>query len=224
MNTFLRKTLSILFGCLALITLAACSESEEVDTEYDNWQTRNEEYFEQQYQRAADSVAANPSRWMFIKGYSKDATTEGEHTDYIIVHVLSQSEEHSEALGESDLECPIYTDSVRVHYRGNLMPSDSYSVTSESFGTKGYQFDSSWIGDYDTSTAIPSKFAVKALVNGFCTAIQRMHIGDRWEIMMPYQLGYNAASATGIPSYSTLIFDITLYSITHAGYLVPDFQ
>ena len=39
-----------------------------------------------------------------------------------------------------------------------------------------------------------------------------MHIGDTWRIYVPAALGYGSVTKTGIPAYSTLVFDITLNS------------
>ncbi len=224
-NKFLmNRILYVLLLVSVLTTVAACSETDDSSTEYDNWQQRNDEAFEAQYQRVADSVKANPERWMIIKSYAKSTTTEGEHTDYILAHVLSQATDHSDEVGASTLSSPLYTDSVRVHYRGNLIESESYSYTSESFGTKGYQFDTSWYGEYKPQSIVPSKLSVAGLVDGFTTALLHMHVGDRWEVMMPYNLGYKSTAQSSIPAYSTLIFDITLHSKTPAGESMPDFQ
>ena len=48
------------------------------------------------------------------------------------------------------------------------------------------------------------------LVDGFATALQHMRRGDHWMVYIPYQLGYGSQSQTGVPAYSTLIFDLRL--------------
>jgi FKBP-type peptidyl-prolyl cis-trans isomerase FklB len=53
------------------------------------------------------------------------------------------------------------------------------------------------------------------VVDGFSTALQNMHRGDYWRVIVPYQLGYNKESKTGIPAYSTLVFDIWLVDFWH---------
>lgn len=202
----------------------SCSETDTASTEYDNWKEKNDAYFEQQYQRALDSIAVNPTKWKVIKCFSKNQNQEGTHTDYIIAHVLSQKEQHDEATTPSYADSPLYTDSVRVHVRGNLIPSPSYNVNSASFGAKGYQFDTSWNGDYNEKIMIPSSYKVSGLIDGFATALQYMHVGDRWEVLIPYQLGYNSTERSSIPAYSVLVFDITLHSFVHSGDKFPTFQ
>ena len=39
------------------------------------------------------------------------------------------------------------------------------------------------------------------------TATMEMCVGDRWEVYVPYQLGYGVEGSGSIPGYSTLIFD-----------------
>ena len=203
--------LSLLFAA----TMTSCSETDDGDIEYQNWESRNNEYFENIYQQAKSSIDAGDTSWLIIKSWSKDHSIEGSHTDYIVAHVISQQESHNEL--ETTLECPLYTDSVRLHYRGRLMPSVSYA--------DGKQFDSSWQGNYDLSSMVPAKMSVKGNVDGFTTALMNMHVGDRWEIYIPWQLGYGSSStSSSIPNYSTMRFDITLHSISKYGTKMPDFK
>jgi len=192
----------------------SCSESDEESTEYANWEARNNEYFENIYQEAVSNNKSGDASWFLLKSYSKDANTEGAHTDYIVVHVLSQNKEHNELAADESYVSPMFTDSVLVHYRGNLIPSESYS--------NGYQFDSSWQGDYDLTTMVPARLAVSNVIDGFSTALQKMHIGDRWCVYIPYQLGYGASSSSSkIPNYSVLKFDITLRAFSKPGTKLP---
>jgi len=45
----------------------------------------------------------------------------------------------------------------------------------------------------------PAELTVSEMVDGFATALQNMHPGDRWEIWIPQQMGYGSAgrSASG---------------------------
>ena len=47
----------------------------------------------------------------------------------------------------------------------------------------------------------------------FDSAIQQMHIGDKWELYIPAEMGYGKFSQPGIPGGSTLIFEIELLGI-----------
>ena len=57
------------------------------------------------------------------------------------------------------------------------------------------------------------KFTVNGVVTGFSTALQNMVKGDKWEICIPYALGYGSSVSGSIPGYSTLFFEIELLEI-----------
>ena len=40
-----------------------------------------------------------------------------------------------------------------------------------------------------------------------------MPAGSRWEVVIPYNLGYGSCPAGAIKAFSTLIFDITLLDV-----------
>jgi len=54
----------------------------------------------------------------------------------------------------------------------------------------------------------------KGVIDGWSLAIQRMPIGSKWRVFIPYYLAYGSSGSSSIPAYSTLIFDIKLLSIT----------
>lgn len=82
---------------------------------------------------------------------------------------------------------------VTCHYKGKLI--------------NGKVFDNSW------ERSCPEAFRVNDLIEGFQIALCHMHIGDHWEIYIPWNKGYGKRSDSDIPGYSTLIFEIHLFSI-----------
>ena len=70
----------------------------------------------------------------------------------------------------------------------------------------GKQFDSSRGG-------VPLACRLCDLIEGWIIAIQQMHIGDKWELYIPAEMGYGKFSQPGIPGGSTLIFEIELLGI-----------
>jgi len=188
---------SSIFICLLLsssFSLLSCSEDDDSEGEYDNWQERNEGRTDQW------AVKANNGTFEKILTYSKDeSSTPGlKSSDYIYIEVLERG---------TGKESPIYTDIVRIAYRGHLIPSKSYS--------EGYVFDQSYVGDFDWKTAGMTDMTAGGTVEGFATALMNMHEGDRWRVYIPYQLGYGTTQMTGIPAYSNLVFDIALKSFWH---------
>jgi len=51
------------------------------------------------------------------------------------------------------------------------------------------------------------------IIDGFSTALQHMDVGDKWEVWIPWQLGYGSSASGTIPAYTTLVFEIELVSI-----------
>ena len=83
---------------------------------------------------------------------------------------------------------------VSVHYRGKL--------------TNGVEFDSSYKRNQPTS------FPVKGVIRGWTEALQLMKEGDKWELIIPPDLGYGSNGAGNIiPPDSTLIFEVELIEI-----------
>lgn len=199
------KRYNIIFAAFALMllsVLASCSEDDNTVEEFPDWQNRNETYFAGIYEQAKANADGT---WKLIRSYTLEDTIPTTNDDYIAVKVLRAG---------TGSGCPMFSDSVKVNYRGRLIPSTSYA--------DGYVFDESYIGEYNPATALPSTMYVGGTVDGFATALQYMHIGDYWRVYIPYWLGYGTSGSPPIPAYSTLIFDIELVAYYRAGVDVPD--
>ena len=185
----------------AVFGLVSCSEEDDTVEEFPNWQARNDAFFNSLTDSVLNLLELNPARtdWKRIKSWSKSDSIEGGNSDYIIVKVIEE--------GDPASATPLYTDTVTVHYLGRLLPSVSYPY--------GYVFDQSYYGNYYDDVSKPLQMAIgnsggNMLVDGFATALQHMRRGDHWMVYIPYQLGYGSQSQTGVPAYSTLIFDLRL--------------
>ena len=208
------RFLYLLMAVMAMCSLVSCHETDDEVEEFPDWQSKNDAFFSAKYNTAKQAIASGDKTWKLFKSYAKDAGTEGKAVDHIIVKVLQEGPGRG---------CPLFTDSVRVHDRGQLLASTSSKDSSDS--ELGYVFDKSWRTDvYDPATFIPAKFAVSRVVDGFSTALQHMHIGDRWKVYIPYQLGYDTSGSGSVPGYSTLVFDLTLVAYYRAGIVVPDWN
>ncbi len=186
----------ILFPFLGIVS--ACSNDNETEEEYANWQERNE---------AIVNTWATNSALTKIKCYTKDQTTTGTNLDYVYIEEIEA--------GSSD-EKPLFTDTVRVAYRGRLIPSKTYD--------KGYIFDESFKGDFSWETADIEEFTMSGLVDGFTTALLQMKKGDYWRVYIPYPLGYNTSSSADRPAYSNLIFEIAMFDYWSPGEKRPVFK
>ena len=89
---------------------------------------------------------------------------------------------------------PKDTNVVKVHYRGTLLD--------------GREFDSSY------KRGEPAEFPLNQVIKGWTEALQLMHVGDKWELYIPPELGYKEQGAGEmIQPNSALIFEVELLDI-----------
>lgn len=186
-----------------MLGLAFVSCSDDGETEEEKWESRNTEYFKKAYGTAI-AQQGNGSHWAVIKSVQRNPNSTLAD-DCIVVEKLDS------VPGNYLKGSPLQTDSVRVHYKG--------------MNIDGAVFDRSWNGDYDLTKMIPASFIVSGVVEGFSTALQYMHVGDRWRVIIPQKLGYGESNtSTLIPAYSTLVFDMTLDSFGKPGKPMPSYK
>ena len=213
MNKFFRIFLFLLFSACAF---SACEENIDAEEEFSNWQAHNDETFKKILSQAHTAIASAKAEygenwekhceWRTFRSYAQAQDTEGKASDSICVKII----ENGTGSG-----CPLYTDSVTVNYIGRLLPSPSYP--------EGFVFDHSSKGSpaedvFNPEFAQPAYFLVSNSIEGFTTALQKMHIGDRWLVYIPQELAYGSISNSTIPGYSMLTFDLQLLAYYHAGY------
>lgn len=92
--------------------------------------------------------------------------------------------------------------------KGGASPNRGSVVTAHYTGKtiNGKTFDSSRRG-------VAPAFRLRDLIPGWIIALQKMHVGDKWEIYIPAEQGYGKFNQPGIPGGSTLIFEIELLGI-----------
>ena len=82
---------------------------------------------------------------------------------------------------------------VSVHYRGTLID--------------GKEFDNSY------KRNCPEAFRLCDVIDGWQIALQQMHVGDKWMIYIPSEMGYGSKASGPIPGFSTLIFEVELLGV-----------
>jgi FKBP-type peptidyl-prolyl cis-trans isomerase FklB len=89
---------------------------------------------------------------------------------------------------------PVVTSMVTVNYRGMLID--------------GTEFDSTW------ARGAPVSFMVDKVIRGWQDVIPRMHVGDRWKVVIPPNLAYGEGGALPrIGPNEALVFEIELLDI-----------
>lgn len=95
---------------------------------------------------------------------------------------------------EGDGPSPTLNDTVRVNYRGTLL--------------NGTEFDNS------AQRGGPAEFTIApGLIAGWIEGLQKMKVGDKWQLFVPPQLAYGEEGSRDIEPNSLLVFDIELLEI-----------
>ncbi len=99
--------------------------------------------------------------------------------------------------GDANSPKPALQDTVVAHYAGTLI--------------NGFKFDNS----YDR--AEPLTIPVAGVIKGWTEILQMMHIGDKFKVYIPSELGYGERGAgADIPGGAVLIFEMELLAIKPA--------
>jgi FKBP-type peptidyl-prolyl cis-trans isomerase len=105
--------------------------------------------------------------------------------------------------GDANSPMPKLEDTVVAHYAGTLID--------------GKKFDNS----YDRGE--PLTIPVGGVIRGWTEILQLMHVGDKFKVFIPSELGYGDRGAgADIPGGSVLIFEMELMGIKPAVAATPD--
>ncbi len=99
--------------------------------------------------------------------------------------------------GDASSPTPKLQDTVVAHYAGTLID--------------GKEFDNSY------KRGEPLTIPVGGVIRGWTEALQLMHVGDKWKVYIPSELGYGDRGAgADIPGGATLVFEMELLGIKPA--------
>ena len=189
------------------LLFTACSETDETQEEYPDWKNKNQTFWNKLYTETRRHATAGYTSWKLLKSYSIEDSLSVPNTSYIVVHVKQAG---------TGSGCPLSSDSVSIRYTGQLLPSTSYPA--------GLVFDTTSPSGTTPATSGVAHLAVSGLVDGFATALQHMHIGDTWDVYVPWTLAYGETGSKSIPGFSVLKFEITLLSYARSGASLPPFR
>jgi len=104
-----------------------------------------------------------------------------------------------------------YTNTISCYFKGWFIADyPEYSIKA------GGLFDRQL---FDDGPPVYYNVGASGLIRGWKTALQNMVVGDKWEIWVPYQLGYGrddykqSSSSFAIPGFSTLVFELEVLKI-----------
>lgn len=107
--------------------------------------------------------------------------------------VVTSSGLQYKILVEGEGKKPASSNTVKCYYTGTFINGDKFD---------------------GTSSGKPATFKVNGVIKGWQQALKLMPVGSKWEIYLPYELGYGAQGVgNDIPPYSALIFEIELIEI-----------
>lgn len=175
---------------LLLFCLTACEETKEI-SKYDNWQERNDQFIDSLY----NVYTTQPDRGGLDSIHLLSAPSK-----FIFYKKLDPVTDLPDYKFDED-ELPLdQSTAVLMYYKGT-------NILKERFD--------GFMGDEPTLFDKPVKFNVNygSVIIGWWEILQRMPLGARWEVYIPWEFGYGARGTDGILGYSSLIFDMQLYDI-----------
>ena len=191
---------SLLFVVAVLVAATACSKSEDDSAE--RWRTANDAAFAAIKRDAAYTEIKSPGHEGSI--YYKELK-KGTGTKPIL-----------------------FTSAVSLYARGRFVadyPDNKYIRQGTVFQSWQEADGVPFTTLVSSVGVLPKGFSAYTLTKGVRVALQYMHEGDRWEVWVPYTLGLGedegsvfrsvmpSATATKIPAYSTLVFEIEVVGV-----------
>lgn len=207
-------TKSLAIGSLLMLSLHSCKEDNASYDPYYNWQSRNAKWFASAVDSAKTAISQSENsgeecEWRLYKSIMYSHDYEGNTDDYIVCKVLRKG---------NGTFSPKSNDSVSIHFKGWLMPTDYISSDGKKKETSMFAFTQTYYGDtINTAIAKPQLMSVAATVEGFQLALQHMVEGDDWMIYIPAKIAYKGDASSVIPAYSTLLYRIYMVGAYKSG-------
>ena len=189
---------------LLAVALSACEETEEVGR-YDNWRARNEAFIDSLENVYATQTDGHLRRFELF-------SAPGEYIYYTEKTPVESSAQNKspEIYGKR----PTTGSTVTIYYKGSNILNERF----DGFYGEDPNVDQpgSSNPNVNEGETVPTELALSDLITGWKETLQRMTVGERWEVYIPWQYGYGSSDQedssgnTSILAYSTLIFDIQL--------------
>lgn len=105
----------------------------------------------------------------------------------------------------------LMTDKVKVFYKGTMIDGKVFDVRPG--------FDTPETDDDEPTefSIMREGYATYGVIEGWGIILQQMHVGDRWDVWIPWQLAYGISGSSSIPGCSALNFEMEVIAITGRG-------
>lgn len=187
----MKTKLHLLFILCAPLFFMACN-NDNVETFDELWRVENEAQFAR--------VTMNTEEFTRIESLTGNG--------HIMYRVLQ------EGSGERS---PFSTERVGIRYVGWF--KNNWSMPATFLNDRGRLITNKIIFDSTNNRGAGNHITqfhdVNIFIPGFADAIQHMRVGDKWEVWIPWTLGYGRQGVPNgrIRGYSTLVFEIELMEI-----------
>lgn len=173
----------MLVGAAALGIVSSCSNDDNSNVWDDYADYREANEAFMAEQEALTDAAGKPVYTKVIPTWNKNA--------YVLMRWFNDTTATAGNLR------PLYTSTVDVKYYGRTYDNEP--------------FDSSYMSLSPADSVV--RFSLNSVITGWAIAMERMHVGDTVEVVVPYSFAYGATSQSSIKPFSALKFNIKLVNI-----------
>ena len=151
----------------------------------------------------------------FFSCNEKEDNTEWREANIAAYEKIAMDPSYELLKGEPGSPLGVYYKEVKKG-NGQVYPIQTSKVKAL---YKGSYYDESVFDAGSSVNEVPVSFKLNEVVRGYSIALQNMVVGDKWEIAIPYHLGYGAADTYDdygrliMRGYTTLFFEIELLEI-----------
>lgn len=178
-----KRIIYLLTGLLTLGFASCSSDDDDSDVWKEYAEYREANEAYINAQEALKDASGNPVYTRVVPAWNKNA--------YVLMRWFNDTTKTSSNL------TPLYTSTVDVKYYGRNYQDEP--------------FDSSYLSLTPADSVV--RFSLTKVISGWPIAMERMHVGDSVEVLVPYAQGYGSGSSGKIKPYSTLKFNIKLVDV-----------
>lgn len=203
----------LVFISFFAFSFTSCNEKEETDKE---WKNANDDAYDKIVNDINNEgwteivTPAGVDKGVYYREIRKGTGTE-KPLQTALVKVLYSAAFYDGTVFDSNMKVYTFQNVQTLPDKGEqnviyiVWNEDKYTLCNWLEGAQRFEEVNYLIG---TSMLVNGE----AVVRGLSIALMNMQIGDRWEVCIPYDLGYGRSGKT-LDAYSTLFYEIQLLEI-----------